>query len=264
MVNRQHHRGRRWRRSRRRGQTRRRVRCVAAEGGATRLGGLGRRLPAGLDGGGLPPSGSGIMVPGSGAGRPENVKGAPDQGDLSPDPGTGGPNLPAAAPSPAAPPEREGSNWAQLLPIQPGEHRIRPRGCRIWRAPASNGRRRPAARRADGGGRRWGASSRGDCVEVGTPRRRRPGTRTDFRARCSGGGEGQEGGAGGLGRQRRCSARVAPGATGANSAIFECFKHITASTTKIGGKELHTFPVKRMEREIKKRLSIRMYLSHHH
>jgi len=181
MVNRQHHRGRRWRRSRRRGQTRRRVRCVAAEGGATRLGGLGRRLPAGLDGGGLPPSGSGIMVPGSGAGRPENVKGAPDQGDLSPDPGTGGPNLPAAAPSPAAPPEREGSNWAQLLPIQPGEHRIRPRGCRIWRAPASNGRRRPAARRADGGGRRWGASSRGDNVEVGTPRRRRPSTRTDFR-----------------------------------------------------------------------------------
>jgi len=38
MVNRQHHRGRRWRRSRRRGQTRQRVRCVAAGGGATRLG----------------------------------------------------------------------------------------------------------------------------------------------------------------------------------------------------------------------------------
>ena len=77
-------------------------------------------------------------------------KGAPDQGELSPDPGTGGPNPPAAAPSPAAPPEREGSNWAQLLPIQPGDHWIRPRGCRIWRALAGNGRRRPAARRADG------------------------------------------------------------------------------------------------------------------
>lgn len=113
--------------------------------------------------------------------EPETVKWAPDQGDLSPDPGTGGPNPLAAAPSPAAPPEREGSNWAQLLPIQPGEHRIRPRGCRILRALAGNGRRRPAARRADGGGRRWGASSRGDNVEVGTPRRRRPSTRTDFR-----------------------------------------------------------------------------------
>jgi hypothetical protein len=42
---------------------------------------------------------------------------------LSPDPSTGISNSPAAAPSPAAPPEREGegrSNWARLLPNQPG------------------------------------------------------------------------------------------------------------------------------------------------
>ena len=93
----------------------------------------------------------------------------------------------------------------------------------------------------------------GDEGKAERPRRRRPGTRTDFRRGAPAAARGRKEARGAWGGGGAVPPELPLGATGANSAIFECFKHITVSTAKIGGKELHTFPVKKMEREIQKK-----------